>query len=102
MSSHANRLGGLMHHPELIAEHREMLERKMNRVILGRKIVEYSGCAFFLIHMVNNRLKINKTTGLFIAIPPTISYLVKVMGYFWVDNYAKRSGLYKIYKISTF
>ncbi len=74
----------------------------MQRVIFMRKFVEYSGCGVFLIHMVNNRLRLSRATGLFIAIPPTLSYLIKILGYFWVDNYAERSGLYKIYKISTF
>jgi hypothetical protein len=52
--------------------------------------------------MLNNRLKLSRSTGLFIAIPPTLSYLIKIFGYLWVDNYAERSGLYKIYHISTF
>jgi len=74
----------------------------MSTVNFTRKCVEYLGCGLFLLHMASNRLRISKSTGLYVAIPPTMSYLIKIIGYFWVDNYAERSGLYKIYRISTF
>jgi hypothetical protein len=51
--------------------------------------------------MLRNKLKVNKSTGLFIVLPPLLSYAAKVIGYLWVDNYAETVGLYKVYKIST-
>jgi hypothetical protein len=51
--------------------------------------------------MLANRLKVSKMTGVLIVVPPVLSYLVKVGGYMWVDNYAYKSGMYKIYRIST-
>lgn len=51
--------------------------------------------------MLRNKLKVTKSTGLFIIIPPMFSYVVKIMGYLYVDNYAERVGLYKVYKIDT-
>ncbi len=74
----------------------------MSAVNFTRKCIEYVGCGIFLLHMIKNRLRISKSTGLYIAVPPTLSYIVKLMGYWWVDNYAERSGMYKVYRISTF
>jgi hypothetical protein len=51
--------------------------------------------------MLRNGLKVSKTTGVLIVVPPVLSYLVKVAGYVWIDNYAYKSGMYKIYRIST-
>lgn len=78
-----------------------MLDAKMDKVIFARKFVEYTGIGFFLIHMVRNRFRVSRATGFYIVIPPVLSYLVKVFGYMWVDNYAYSSGMYKIYRIST-
>jgi len=74
----------------------------MQKVTYMRKFVEYFGCGIFVLHMFNNRCRLSRATGLFIVIPPTLSYFIKIMGYYWVDNYAEKSGLYKIYRISTF
>ncbi len=60
----------------------------MGKVIFARKFVEYTGIGLFLIHMVSKRFRVSRATGLYIVIPPVLSYLVKVLGYMWVDNYA--------------
>lgn len=73
----------------------------MSAVNFTRRCIEYLGCGLFIMHMLRNKLRLSRSTGLFVAIPPAISYLVKIFGYFWVDNYAERSGLYKLYRIST-
>lgn len=73
----------------------------MSAVNFTRRCVEYIGCGFFILHMLRNRLRLSRYTGIYVAVPPILSYAVKILGYFWVDNYAERSGLYKNYRIST-
>ena len=72
----------------------------MEKVSMTRKLVEYSGAGLFIIHILSNKLRLSRSTGLLIVIPPVVRYVVKVCGYLWVDNYAERSGLYKMYKVS--
>jgi hypothetical protein len=74
----------------------------MKRVTFLQKTIEYGGAAFLFYHLFAIRLKINKYTPLYIVMPPILSYMVKIMGYLWVDEFAESSGMYKVYNISTF
>lgn len=60
----------------------------MSAVNFTRRCVEYLGCGLFIMHMIRNRIRLSRSTGLYVAIPPILSYFIKVFGYFWVDNYA--------------
>ena len=74
----------------------------MKRVSLLQKTIEYGGAVFLLYHLFKMKFRINKYTPLYIVVPPIISYMTKIVGYFWVDEFAESSGMYKIYSISTF
>lgn len=74
----------------------------MKRVTFLQKTIEYGGAAFIFYHLFKIKFRINKSTPLYIVIPPILSYMTKAIGYLWVDEFAESSGMYKVYNISTF
>ena len=46
----------------------------------------YGGAGIFLLHLIKNKFKIQKSTAKYIILPSCLGLLIKWGGYYWVDR----------------
>ena len=71
----------------------------METVITLQKLCLYGGALFFVLHILNNKLRFNKKTATFVIAPYVCQIGVKWAGYLWVDWTLDQQGLFAAYKI---